>query len=318
MALTLEQYATYLDTRPDLAWPAAPEVVAAKAKPYLVRLPDVRAVTWGVYGTLLAVAGGDLLFEHPKPLIMDLALDKTIQEFNMWASMTRKAGKPSDYLRQIYLELLRAPALGSVKNPETCVERVWEAVVKKLLQKDYKFDAGFFGALNEYSAKIAYFFHASMQGTGCYPAAAATLRRLAAAGVVQGLIADAQCFTTVQLQRGLRQQDPAADLDELIEPGLRALSHKVGVKKPSEALFRQVVAALRERDIAPEEVLHVGASVELDVVPAKRLGLRTALFAGDAAALQATAEQLKTPASRPDILLTRLDQIPVVVPGASA
>src|SRR5205807_4269667 len=136
MALTLEQYATYLDTRKDLNWPAPPEVESPRARPHLVRLPGVRAVTWSVYGTLLAIPGGDLYFEHPTPLVMEMALDKTIQEFNMWASMTRKAGKPSDYLRQVYLDLLKNQALaGTAKNPEIHAERVWEAVVKKLLQK---------------------------------------------------------------------------------------------------------------------------------------------------------------------------------------
>src|SRR5947208_9561637 len=75
MALTLEQYATYLDSRA-LTWPAPPDVEAPKARPHLVRLPDVRAVTWSVYGTLLAISGGELYFEHPKQFIMDVALDK--------------------------------------------------------------------------------------------------------------------------------------------------------------------------------------------------------------------------------------------------
>src|SRR6266850_1279012 len=34
MALTLEQYATYLDSR-DLTWPAPPDVEAPKARPHL-------------------------------------------------------------------------------------------------------------------------------------------------------------------------------------------------------------------------------------------------------------------------------------------
>src|SRR5205807_8727547 len=107
--------------------------------------------------------------------------------------------------------------------PEAAADRVWEAIIKKLFQKDYKFDAGFYGSLNEYSRKVAYFFHASLQGTACYPGAAAALRHVADAGLTQGLLADAQCFTTVQLQRGLARQDPAARLDELIDPELCAL-----------------------------------------------------------------------------------------------
>ena len=47
MPLSLEQYATYLDTR-DLTWPAPPEIKAAKARPHLTRLSGIRAVTWNI------------------------------------------------------------------------------------------------------------------------------------------------------------------------------------------------------------------------------------------------------------------------------
>src|SRR5262245_49055485 len=223
MPLTLDQYADYLDTR-HLPWPAPPEVERPRAKPHLVRLPQVRAVLWNVYGTLLAVPGGELLFKHPQPFVMDVALDKTIQEFKMWGSMSRKPGQPAEYMRQIYDQVLteqQAVPGGGEKYPEVAAERVWEAIVKKLLQKDYKFDAGFFGSLNEFSRKVAYFFHASLQGTACYPGAAAALRHVRDCGLAQGLLADAQCFTAVQLRRGLAAEDPAADLDELLDPGLR-------------------------------------------------------------------------------------------------
>src|SRR5947209_13994181 len=105
MPLTLHQYATYLDGR-DLNWPAPPEIEAPRAKPHLARLDDIRAVTWNVYGTLLRISFGDLLFEHPNDFIMGVALDKTIQEFKMWGSMSRKPGQPADYLREIYGHLL--------------------------------------------------------------------------------------------------------------------------------------------------------------------------------------------------------------------
>src|SRR5439155_24632751 len=70
MPLTLEQYATYLDTR-DLPWPAPPVIDRPLARPHLVRLDGVRAVLWTVYGTLVHLVGGELYFEHPKEFIMD-------------------------------------------------------------------------------------------------------------------------------------------------------------------------------------------------------------------------------------------------------
>jgi FMN phosphatase YigB (HAD superfamily) len=315
MPLSLEQYAAWLDKR-DLHWPAPPEPDPVKAKPHLVCLPEVRAVLWNVYGTLLNIAGGELWFEHPQAFVMSVALDKAIQEFKMWGSMSRKPGQPSEYLQQLYAQVLieqRTVPGGSERYPEVSSERLWEALIKKLLQKDYKFDAGFYGSLNEFSRKVAYFFHASLQGTACYKGAAGALRYVAEAGLSQGLLADGQCFTLVQLQRGLAPEDPEARLEDLLTDGLTVLSHEARAKKPSDRLFRQALNALSERGIAPNQVLHVGSRLQQDLVPARRLGMRTALFAGDRASLQATPEQLNLPASRPDVLLTKLKQIADVV-----
>jgi FMN phosphatase YigB (HAD superfamily) len=316
MALTPQQYATYLDTR-GLPWPAPPEVERPKARPHLASLADVRCVLWNVYGTLLAISGGGLLFEHPQKFIMDVALDKTIQEFKMWASMSRKPGQPAEYMRVIYdqvmLEQRGISGPGGEKHPEVNADRVWEAIIKKLLQKDYRWDAGFYGALNELSRKVAYFFHASLQGTACYPGAAAALRHVRDSGLAQGLLADAQCFTEVQLQRGLEAQEEGASLDDWVDADLRALSWEVRGRKPSERLFRQALDRLAQRDIAPAQVLHVGSRIAQDIAPARKLGMRTALFAGDKASLQATPDQLKDPATRPDVLLTQLDQIVDVI-----
>ncbi len=314
MPLTLEQYATYLDAR-DLTWPAAPPVEAPKAKPTLARLPEVRVVLWNVYGTLLSLFGGDLLFEHPHPFVMDTALDKTIHEFKMWNAMYRTPGPPTEQLRRYYKRLLDKQSMAAGKGtvPEVCAARLWEACVTKLFDKDYQFDTSFFGSLNEYCRKIAYFFHASLQGTACYPGAAIALRHVSGSGLLQGLLADGQSFTTVQLQRGLAQQDASANLCGLLDPALCVLSHELRVRKPSERLFRPVLTTLGQRGIRPEQVLHVGSRLQQDILPAKRVGMKTALFAGDKASLQATKGQINESLNRPDVLLTSLDQLAEVV-----
>ena len=65
--------------------------------------------------------------------------------------------------------------------------------------------------------------------------------------------------------------------------------------------------------MAPGEVLHVGSNLERDIAPAKKHGMRTALFAGDKGSLVAEPEQLKDPQYRPDVMLTELTQIGEVV-----
>src|SRR5262245_6206870 len=167
--------------------------------------------------------------------------------------------------------------------------------------------------MNELSRKVAYFFHASLQGTAPYEGAARAMRHVQERGLSQGLLADGQCFTPAQLGRGLLLQDGEARLDELLTDGLSVLSSELRGKKPSERLFRKAVELLQEKDLSPSEVLHVGSRIQQDLVPAKRVGMQTALFAGDKASLQATPEQLKDAGSRPDVLLTELEQLVEVV-----
>jgi FMN phosphatase YigB (HAD superfamily) len=317
MPLSLEQYATFLDSRA-LHWPAAPEPVSARAKPHLIKLHGVKAVLWNIYGTLVSISGGEVWFNHPQPFAMQVALDKTVQEFKMWGSMSRRPGQPSEYLRDLYEQVLlkqrMASGGGNERLPEVSSDLLWQSLIKMLCQKDYTWDLSFFGSLNEFTRKVAYFFHRSLQGTACYPGAADALLTVRSRGFRQGFLADAQPFTTVQLQRGLAEQVPEIRLDDLIDDGLRFLSCEMRGRKPSERIFRKLQAALREQGLEPEQVLHVGNSLTRDLAPARRLGMRTALYAGDKNSLQATPEQLKEPGSRPDVLLSDLNQIAEVIP----
>lgn len=313
MPLTLEQYVERLDERTDLPWPKAPPIDPPKAKPHLTQLP-VKAVMWTVYGTLVAVPQGELLFEHPQEFVTDAALDKVIKEFKMWNSMSRKPGAPAAQLREQYtkqLTMMRMAGSGGEKYPEVAVERAWEEIVKKL--RDYSFDVATYGSLNEYARKMAYFYHASIQGAGAYPRAAETVRMLFEGRKTQGLLADGQCFTPGQLFRCLKQQDPDFEPAPAFPANLRFISAERKAKKPSDTLFKLAAQALAEKGIRPGEVLHVGSNLARDIGPAKKHGFRTALFAGDRNSLAATPEQLKDPATRPDVMLTELPQVLEVI-----
>ncbi|MBI3462275.1 MAG: HAD family hydrolase, partial [Planctomycetes bacterium] len=138
MPFNLEQYASWLDTRSDLFWPAAPQPDRPHAKPHLKRLRGVQAVTFSVYGTLVTISGGELYFVHPEKFIMETALDKTIQEFKMWQSMSRKPGKPSEYMGKMYEQILDeariARSSGGERYPQAPSDDEWERNVKRLIK----------------------------------------------------------------------------------------------------------------------------------------------------------------------------------------
>jgi FMN phosphatase YigB (HAD superfamily) len=311
MALTLEQYAEYLDTRADLNWPEQPHVRGTKSKPHLKRLGFVKAVTWNIYGTLLSITGGEFLREHSNAFIMDLALDKCIQEFKMWKAMSRKPGQPANLLRgmieNVNMDLQLRVERGE-RHPEIPVEKIWEGIIKKLLLNEYSYNVDFFGSVEDYAIKIAYFFHRSLQGTGCDEGAAETVQWIKDHHYWQGLLSDAQCFTPVQLQRGLMQQDRTFVLDFCIPQSHRSLSYGVRAKKPSDRLFKEMVNKLRENNIKPEETLHIGSDLFNDLAPAKKHGFVTCLFTGDVASLRADQE-LITDKNRPDVMITDFRQV---------
>src|SRR5690349_6096543 len=124
MPLTLDEYATHLDSR-GLPWPAAPAPNPPKVRPHLRQLEGVRAVLWTVYGTLHAMPEEELKLEIDNDFKMNVALDKTIHEFKMWGSMSRKPGQPSEYRREIYKKALDEQRLAPAadKYPEILSEK---------------------------------------------------------------------------------------------------------------------------------------------------------------------------------------------------
>ncbi len=320
MPLSLEDYADELAGRKDLIWPKPPKAEPANARHGIRHLPEVRLVLWNIYGTFLHIFQGELLFEHPKEMVMSFALDKTIQEFNMWTSMSRRPGLPSVHAKVLYDQVIAFDMVGigsasGERFPERPSEKIWEFFVKNKLKPDYHYDVSKFGQLGEYAKKIAYFFHASLQGTAPHEGAVQAVTALSDLGIRQGFLTDGQCFTWAQIRRAVLGDHPGLDPDLFFDKKLRILSYDVGAKKPSDRIFSRTKEALATAGLQPSQVLYVSNRLDKDLGPAKKMGMRTALYVGDKSTLEAKPEQLKNPLSSPDLLLTRLEQLPLAFEG---
>ena len=152
-------------------------------------------------------------------------------------------------------------------------ERIWDDIVKKLQQKEYTFDAGTYGRVGEFVKKIAYFYHASIQGAGAYPGAA-----MRSAWWPNGASPRGFWPTGSASRRGSCSAACASKIRGSI--WLRRFPRLCGfcrpirrAKKPSETLF---IAPLRRqrgaKGVSPDEVLHVGSNLGRDIAPRKRLG----------------------------------------------
>lgn len=312
MAQSIAEYTEWLDGR-GLTWPKVPDQVPVKAAPYSAPLEGIKAVTWSVYGTLLRISDGELLFTHPQELRMEVAIEKTIKEFKMWNSMTRKPGAPWKYMLSQFEEMLDEARHARVKHtgetPAVNLGKVWEKLVRRLELKDYEYDHEFYGNEAEFGQKVAFFYHKCLQSVGAMNHAVDVLERISHAGMDQALLADAQPFTLDQMMRAFDSGNSLSPLGELFTLSCCTLSFQEGICKPSKSLYVSCVERFEKRGVEPEEILHVGSRMKDDLAIAKQTGMRTALFAGDKLSFQATQEEVRDAKVKPDRLITDLSQL---------
>ena len=317
MPQSIQEYSVWLSQRSDLIWPQVPKSVAVSAKALDKPLAGIRAVVWNLFGTLLRVTDGELQLSHHLELRMQVALEKTINEFNMWNSMTRKPGAPWAYILPKYRAALEDLELTTKVPPGEFAHvngaAVWRRILDMLGQKDYQYDEEFYGNLNQLSEKIAYFFQLCLQGVEAAPNALKALTYVRQSGLIQGLLADAQPFSLIQALRAFGQQGKLPPLNDLFDPACLVLSYQLGVRKPSHTLFDTCLQRFAEKGIKPKEILYVGTRLQNDLAVAKQLGIRTALYAGDNLSLKASSTEINHQDLRPKRLLTDLLQIRNVI-----
>ncbi len=316
MPLSLAEYADSLDQR-DLIWPQVPAPKPVNAKPSIEPLPEIKAVLWDVYGTLLRTPDGAFTLFPEQEVRLQVALEKTIHEFNMWNSMYRKPGPPWQSMINQYRDYAERLAMVGTKRrgdvTDVNLVHVWQTVVDRLFDKEYTYDESELGDVDDLSEKIAFFFHCSLQAIEARSGLSQTLTLLMESGVRQGVLADGQPFTMVQLARALAQEGTPPPVFQVFPSEHNLMSYQMGIKKPSPSLYKQAAGQLAIKGIEPSEILHVSCRLETDLAPARAAGMKTALLAAEKTGLEATANMIKDPQTRPDRLLTDITQITSVV-----
>ena len=173
-------------------------------------------------------------------------------------------------------------------------------------RNEFSWDESQYGGLAIFSAKVAYFFHAMLQGTEAFPGCAETLARLPQVGIRQGLLDDAQQFTLAQLVHAMRKQGGEGNLAGLFSPDLSGLSYQLEVRKPSPSLYASVAKRCAALGFEPGQVLYLTNRLTDDLGMAKQVGFHTGLMVVDESCTQLTTADLKNPEYRPDRLLTDL------------
>ena len=263
--------------------------------PQLIRLPNVRAVLFDVYGTLLISASGEVgtATACPAPTALREAL--AALGINTDRLVSQAALEPT-----IQRHHAEARAEG-VDYPEVDIRTVWHQTLAELVTQGQLSPA----ALRVDLSRLAVEYECRVNPVWPMPGLRACVLALRDRRVL-GIVSNAQFFTAWLFPALLGKT-----LEELgFAARMQYFSYRYGVAKPSPRLFEPSLQALAADGIRPDQTVYVGNDMLNDVTAAAAAGLRTALFAGDRRSLRWRREDPRVGAATPDLIITQLPQLP--------
>ncbi len=268
--------------------------------PQLAPLPGVRAVLFDLYGTLFISGSGEVG-------TVARASSQAAVEGAMEAMGLQPLRPPvgaveqmQDRVRAVHAETTHRHG---IECPEVQIAEIWSDVLAELARQGV-LDADDVARLD--FAQFAVEYEARANPCWPMPGWEPCLAELRRQGLLLGIVSNAQFYTPLLFPA---LADRSAEQCGF-EPDLQFYSYRHGHAKPGAAIFALAVRALAQRGIAAGEALYVGNDMLNDVAPAARLGLRTALFAGDARSLRLRRDDARAAGVNPTIVVTDLAEIP--------
>jgi putative hydrolase of the HAD superfamily len=254
-------------------------------------LPDIKAVYFDIYGTLLMSGCGDI------GVVAESPTERAFHDALAACGVTVDA---SDTLLRQAIERYHTVAKGQgTAYPEVVIEEIWADVLAQLpLADDLRAGVDL--------ARLAIEYEVRANPVWPMPNLRECLQQLQASGCRLGIISNAQFFTPLLF--------PAVVGKSLEELGFASdwcfYSYAMRRAKPDTYLYEQAALAAQKAGISPGEVLYIGNDMRNDIAPAQAIGFRTALFAGDATSLRYREGDPLVRGVRPDRVVTDLADLP--------
>jgi len=245
----------------------------------------VKAVLFDLYGTLFISGSGG--FDSAGPPADEEPLSALLDAYGIEANSAAVLRK---FRERILGEHERMRKEG-VDFPEVRIEEVWRDVLEM--------ESG------ERARRFAVEYECLANPVWPMPYAKELIEELNGAGVLLGIVSNAQFFTPFLF----RVFFDATAVEMGFDEELIFYSYLHGRAKPSLLLFEKTREVLLGRSIPPQNVLFVGNDMGNDVVPAFRAGFQTALFAGDRRSLRTGNSELTCDGHIPDVLVTSLMEL---------
>lgn len=273
-----------------LAKPLAPEPTGEAS--VLSRLEGIRAVLFDIYGTLFISASGDIVATAAREKSDAFAQAAAACGLTIPDPVTSPDSALTETIRRRHAESRAAGA----EYPEVEIVSVWAETLERL---------GVACSDESTLRRLVVEYENRVNPVWSMPGCREMLERLRDAGLLLGLVSNAQFYTPPLFEALL-----SADRTELgVRRELESYSFRIGSAKPGRELFDSAAANLNALGVSPPETLYVGNDMLNDVAPAQATGFRTALFAGDRRSLRKREDDRRVAGVSPDAVLTDLFQL---------
>ena len=279
--------------------------VPTGVEPKLPEIQGIRAVLFDVYGTLLISASGDVASADPE--VRQRAFGDAWQEG--MGSRPPAAGVAA--LDDAIKEQHSHDRGRGVDYPEVDIVAMWRQVAAEAREAAEQAAPSASLDVEQLDLpRLAVEFEVRANPVWPMPGLEECLQQLRHAGLVLGIISNAQFFTPIALAAVTGKSVAEHGFD----PDLQYYSYEFARAKPSHVMYETAAAALADRGIAASETLFVGNDMRNDIWPAAAVGFRTALFAGDRRSLRMRTDEAESKlAPEADAVVTELVQLAAIL-----
>ncbi|MFP4260906.1 MAG: HAD family hydrolase [Opitutales bacterium] len=268
------------------------------ARPRLPQLAGIRAVVFDVYGTLFSSGVGDISLATEEN--RDAALRTTLAENGLKLMPGAQAERLDDLLHDIIHTHQAKRRSQGVEYPEVEIREVWKDFIQTLIDRHF-LESGkpvdLEALVIDYESRI--------NPTQPMPGLPETLAALRQFGPLS-IISNAQFYTPLLFEAFLGQSTETLGFCS----ACNVWSYAELEGKPSRRLYELAAQKLAaHHSLRPEDCLYVGNDMRNDIWPAREVGFRTALFAGDRLSLRRRPEHPACKGLEADAEITELAQI---------
>jgi putative hydrolase of the HAD superfamily len=261
---------------------------------------SIRCFMFDIYGTLFISGAGDISISQKKPVKMP-GLERMLNHFGI-------EKKPEALRKDLFREIEKRHAESRSKGvdyPEVEVDRVWMNVLMNILGKSNHAEEQQSKTRQSKIRQFAELFELIVNPVYPMPNLGELLTACKDSGILMGIISNAQFYTPYLFNRFFDSDPEGLGF----HPDLTIYSYRFGCAKPSLCLFQTAAARLKNMGVAKESVLYVGNDMQNDIMPAKKTGFKTALFAGDKRSLRLRKDEPLCKNIKADLVITDLAQL---------